>query len=541
MNTQQDPDDTLLQEMMAARLQLAALKRKLAQQNKSLEALKEEKERLSVTLRSISEGVITTDMNGRVVFVNAAAERLIDCPKEQAVGRLISGVINVTHEEGSKKNLGTLLDAAMTTGRVIEMAAATTLLSRDGNSKIVSISVSPLHDRYSMLSGVALVLRDITEKKALENELFKVQKLESLGLLAGGIAHDFNNILTAILANISLAKCLIPQANTANIRLDQAEKASDRAADLARQLLTFAKGGKPIKKTVSPAALLVESANFALHGSTVSCAFTLPDDLWSIEADPGQINQVVNNLVVNAVQAMPGGGNLRIICENIHYTDEETLPLGSGRYVRISVEDSGVGIPEEIRQKIFDPYFTTKPYGTGLGLATTYSIVRNHGGHITVASTPGKGTSFIIYLPASDKNLTETAVEDVVLTGNSGKILVMDDEEMIRNVASEMARHMGYQPVACDSGDKAISLYEEALESGETFRAVIMDLTIPGGMGGQEALQHLIALDPEVRAIASSGYSDCHTSGDFRKHGFRGVLPKPYTIRDLHRALREVL
>lgn len=540
MNAQHNPDDQPLSELITIRLQMAELKKKLMLQNKSLESLKEEKERLSVTLRSISEGVITTDMNGRIVFINTAAERLIDCPKEKAAGRLLSGVIHVTHEEGSKKNLGTLLDTAMITGRVIELAAATTLISYDGKSKIVSISVSPLHDRNSIISGVVLVLRDITEKKALENELFKVQKLESLGLLAGGIAHDFNNILTAILANISLATCLIPAENSARTRLDLAEKAAGRAADLARQLLTFAKGGKPVLKTLDPAKLLVESANFALHGASVSCEFDLPDNLWAIEADPGQINQVLNNLVVNAVQAMPGGGHIRISSENINFADEESLPLGRGRYVRISVKDSGVGIPEEIRQKIFDPYFTTKPYGNGLGLATSYSIIRNHGGHITVASTPGKGTTFIIYLPASDKILTETRVDNAVLTGNSGKILVMDDEEMIRNVAAEMARHMGYQPVACESGDTAVSLYRDALESGETFHAVIMDLTIPGGMGGQEALRHLIALDPGVRAIASSGYSDCRSVAEFREQGFRGVLPKPYTIREFHRALHEV-
>jgi PAS domain S-box-containing protein len=541
MDDQHDPGEQQRLELTEASLRMAALKNKIAQQEKSLEGLREEKERLSVTLRSINDGVITTDMNGRIVFINAAAERLIDCPKEKAIGRLLSGVILVTHEEGSMKNLGTLLDTAMITGRVIELAAATTLVSSEGKNKIVSISVSPLHDRKRIISGVVLVLRDITEKKALQNELFKVQKLESLGLLAGGIAHDFNNILTAILANISLAKCLIPNANAAHIRLDLAEKASGRAADLARQLLTFAKGGKPIKKTLSPAKLLFEAANFALHGANVSCEFSIPDDLWTIEADPGQINQVVNNLVVNAIQAMTCGGHIHISSENIHYTNDESLPLGSGRYVRISIADTGIGIHEEIRQKIFDPYFTTKPYGNGLGLATTYSIVRNHGGHITVTSTAGKGTTFFIYLPALDACLAEALVEEVALTGNSGKILVMDDEEMVRNVAVDMARHMGYQPVSCDSGDKAVSLYRDALQSGASFRAVLMDLTIPGGMGGEEALRHIIALDPKVRAIASSGYSDCQAIGDFRKHGFQGVLPKPYTIREFHQALHDVL
>lgn len=541
MDDQHDPGEQQRLELTEASLRMAALKHKIAQQEKSLEGLREEKERLSVTLRSINDGVITTDMNGRIVFINAAAERLIDCPKEKAIGRLLSGVILVTHEEGSMKNLGTLLETAMITGRVIELAAATTLVSSEGKNKIVSISVSPLHDRNRIISGVVLVLRDITEKKALQNELFKVQKLESLGLLAGGIAHDFNNILTAILANISLAKCLIPNANAAHIRLDLAEKASGRAADLARQLLTFAKGGKPIKKTLSPDKLLFEAANFALHGANVSCEFSIPDDLWTIEADPGQINQVVNNLVVNAIQAMTCGGHIHISSENIHYTNDESLPLGSGRYVRISIADTGIGIHEEIRQKIFDPYFTTKPYGNGLGLATTYSIVRNHGGHITVTSTAGKGTTFFIYLPALDACLAEALVEEVALTGNSGKILVMDDEEMVRNVAVDMARHMGYQPVSCDSGDKAVSLYRDALKSGASFRAVLMDLTIPGGMGGEEALRHIIALDPKVRAIASSGYSDCQAIGDFRKHGFQGVLPKPYTIREFHQALHDVL
>jgi PAS domain S-box-containing protein len=583
MDDQHDPGEQQRLELTEASLRMAALKNKIAQQEKSLEGLREEKERLSVTLRSINDGVITTDMNGRIVFINAAAERLIDCPKEKAIGRLLSGVILVTHEEGSMKNLGTLLETAMITGRVIELAAATTLVSSEGKNKIVSISVSPLHDRNRIISGVVLVLRDITEKKALQNELFKVQKLESLGLLAGGIAHDFNNILTAILANISLAKCLIPNANAAHIRLDLAEKASGRAADLARQLLTFAKGGKPIKKTLSPDKLLFEAANFALHGANVSCEFSIPDDLWTIEADPGQINQVVNNLVVNAIQAMPCGGHIHISSQNIHYTNDESyqfqikddlkaarieaarrteeyveqsktsqrregldmelesLPLGSGRYVRISIADTGIGIHEEIRQKIFDPYFTTKPYGNGLGLATTYSIVRNHGGHITVTSTAGKGTTFFIYLPALDACLAEALVEEVALTGNSGKILVMDDEEMVRNVAVDMARHMGYQPVSCDSGDKAVSLYRDALKSGASFRAVLMDLTIPGGMGGEEALRHIIALDPKVRAIASSGYSDCQAIGDFRKHGFQGVLPKPYTIREFHQALHDVL
>jgi PAS domain S-box-containing protein len=526
----------MLLQMKEVRLDLA----RAVQHKKALDTLKEEKERLSVTLRSISEGVITSDMNGRIVFLNAAAGRLIGRSKEQAVGRLLSEVIHIIHEEAGAGNLETLLETALTTGRTIELAAASTLVSLDGKTRIVSSSVSPLHDRTGSISGVVLVLRDITEEKALQNELFKVRKLESLGLLAGGIAHDFNNILTAILANISLAKCLIPPENTACTRLDQAEKAVDRAADLARQLLTFAKGGIPMKKSVAPVGILTEAAKFALHGANVSCEFNLPDTLWPVEVDPGQINQVVNNLVINAVQAMPDGGRIHIGAENVHLSNEETLPLRGGRYVRVSVEDSGIGIPEEIRQQIFDPYFTTKPYGNGLGLSTTYSIVRNHGGHITVESTPGTGTTFLVYLPASDTQPIEAVIEDEELTDGRGKVLVMDDEEMIRNVAAEMLRHMGYQPVSCAGGDEAVSLYREAMESGEPFHAVLMDLTIPGGMGGEEAIRNLLCIDPDVRALVSSGYSDSQTLSAYREHGFRGVVPKPYTIRRLHRALHEV-
>lgn len=296
-----------------------------------------------------------------------------------------------------------------------------------------------------------------------------------------------------------------------------------------------------MKKTITPTKLLIEAANFALHGANVSCDFFLPDDIWAIEADPGQINQVINNLVVNAVQAMPKGGAISIGAENILLSGEQSVPLESGPYVKISVEDSGIGIPDEIRQKIFDPYFTTKPYGNGLGLTTTYSILRNHGGHITVSSTPGNGTTFLIYLPASSNTPSEVMLEKKIMTCGSGKILVMDDDEMIRKVSCEMLLHMGYQPVSCDCGEKAISHYREAMKAGEPFHAVIMDLTIPGGMGGKETLRHFLDMDPEVRAIVSSGYSECHSLGEFQETGFRGVLAKPYSIREMQRVIHETI
>lgn len=540
MDGQRISVEQLTRELAEAKARISFLERKETRLSRALETLKELKERLAVTLRSISEGVITTDMSGRVFFLNQAAERLTGLSHDKAVGMVLSAVIHITHEETGTGDLATLIDTALNTGRMIELSAASTLVSVDGRQRIVTISVSPLHDYKGGISGVALVLRDITEKRALQNELFKVQKLESLGLLAGGIAHDFNNLLTAILGNISLARSLTPPDCAAIHRLQQAEKASDRAKQLARQLLTFSRGGSPVKRTVAPADLIREAAGFALHGANVTCEFEFPDDLRPVEADPGQLNQVVNNLVINAVQAMPGGGRIRIGVENVVLTDAGTIPLPGGHYVRFAIEDTGMGIHEEIRPVIFDPYFTTKPYGNGLGLSTTYSIIRNHGGHITFDSTPGEGTTFMIYLPASDNPALQDEPEAEIITGGSGKVLVMDDEEMIRNVAAEMLRHLGYHPVSCAGGNQAVALYREAMESGEPFHSVLMDLTIPGGMGGKEAVRKLIEIDPHVRALVSSGYAEGHTLGEYRKHGFRGLLPKPYTLQQLHRALAEL-
>lgn len=539
MCSQGKTSEDLLREVEEVRRRVKSLEKREAQLKKSMESLAEERERLAVTLRSINEGVITTDMNGRIIFLNSAAERLIGRTRVKVVGRLLSDVLHITHEEGSTGKFGTLLDTSLATGKTIELAAASTLVCPDGKTRIVSSTVSPIRTRAGDISGVVLVLRDITEKKALENELIKIQKLESLGLLAGGIAHDFNNLLTAILGNVSLAKCLTDPDSPARERLDQAEKASERAADLARQLLTFARGGTPIKKVLSTGRLLFEAASFALHGTSLTTIFDLAENLRPIEADPGQINQVVNNLVINAVQAMPDGGTIRIGAENVILSGRETVPLPAGHYVKISVEDTGIGIPEEIRQQIFDPFFTTKPYGNGLGLSTTYSIIRNHGGHITVESEPGTGTTFVFYLPATERQPVEDSAEEWELAGNKGRVLIVDDEEMIRNVAAEMLRHMGYEAVTCDDGREAVDIYREAMENRRPFKAVLMDLTIPGGMGGMEAVRHLLAIDPDVRALVSSGYSNCQTIGEYRKHGFRGVITKPYTIRELHRALRE--
>jgi two-component system cell cycle sensor histidine kinase/response regulator CckA len=391
------------------------------------------------------------------------------------------------------------------------------------------------------LLGFWWLKRDISEKKRAEDELRRAQKLESLGLLAGGIAHDFNNLLTGIMGNISLALRTLDPEHRAHGRLEAAAVASSRAKDLTRQLLTFSQGGAPVKKTSSIVELLIDSVMFALRGSKVLCEFSIPEDLWHIDMDSGQIHQVINNLIINAVQAMPDGGKIQVDAANLTVTENAGLPLRKGRYVTIAIRDTGIGIPQEYLQKIFDPYFTTKERGTGLGLATSYSVVRKHGGLMTVESNVGMGSTFHFYLPAATHELeiSQAPVEEDIL--GSGRILVMDDDDLIRDLAGELLTMLGYDVAFAKDGGEALNTYEDAFFAGTPFDAVIMDLTVPGGMGGKEAIGRLREIDPDVRAIVSSGYSNDPVMAEYEKHGFVGVLPKPYDANEVRRLLGHVL
>jgi signal transduction histidine kinase/ActR/RegA family two-component response regulator len=381
---------------------------------------------------------------------------------------------------------------------------------------------------------------EIVDREKIEDELLKAQKLESLSILAGGIAHDFNNLLASIMGNISLAMLDLDPANGAFRQLEAAERASLRAQDLTRQLLTFSKGGEPVKRTTDIRELITEAAGFALRGSRVRHNFSFPDDLWLVDVDEGQITQVIHNLVINADHAMPAGGTVTIRCENSTVT-EPALPLRRGDYVKIIVQDRGVGIAKDHLPKIFDPYFTTKQKGSGLGLATAYSIIKKHGGYIAVESELGAGTTFSIHLPASRAAAKEKkARETRVLTG-TGKILLMDDEEDVRRTTGDVLKRLGYTVEFAEDGLRAVELYVAAMRSGDPFHAVIMDLTVPGGMGGRQALIELLVVDPEVRAIVSSGYSNDPVMADYRNYGFKGVVAKPYRIHDLGETLHAVL
>lgn len=386
-----------------------------------------------------------------------------------------------------------------------------------------------------------VIHQDVTERKKLEEEVIKTCKLESLSIFAGGLAHDFNNILTAILGNINLMRLQEGLPAELQDRLTDAERACIRASGLTQQLLTFAKGGAPVKTLASLPDLLRESAGFVLSGSRVRSDFFLPPDIWPTEVDPGQISQVFNNLFINAMQAMPEGGVIKIAAENLALPENEPdTPLPPGRYVKIAVKDQGLGIPEKHLPKIFDPFFSTKQKGNGLGLTTTYSIVKKHLGLIRVESALGQGSTFYLYFPAAHpKTVLESNQDEIVLTGR-GRILVMDDEPTILQMLGLMLEKLGYEAEFAADGAEALKLYEVARDRGQPFDAVIMDLTIPGGMGGREAVHMLRRLDPQARAVVSSGYADDPVMADYEHYGFDGAIAKPYRVATLSRVLNRL-
>jgi PAS domain S-box-containing protein len=511
-----------------------ALLRLEIQERKSIElALASEKELLGTTLRSIGDGVITTDTNGRIVLMNKVAENLTGWTQNAARGKDFAEVYKIlkpARANGPSRAEPNLLEKDVV------------LISRNGKEVDVAQSVSPIMDQKNQILGAVLVFRDVTSQKKQEVEHLKSEKLGSLGILAGGIAHDFNNILTAILNNISMARIMAKGDERATANLKKAESATLRAQKLTNQLLTFSQGGEPIKEIASIAELIKESANFALRGTNIKCEYEIDSDIWPVEVDHGQIVQVLDNLIVNAVQAMPKGGTITITARNMDPKPGEAQPLLTGKCVVITVKDQGHGIDPGIIEKIFDPYFTTKDKGSGLGLATTYSIVKSHNGRIDVSSTSGSGTVFTIHLPASpEQGVPVTQPSQNVLIRGKGNILVMDDEESLRNVLEDTLCYLGYSPVFAVDGREALEIYRESLENGKSIDAVIMDLTIPGGMGGKETIRELLLLDPQARAIVSSGYSNDPVMANFRRFGFKDVLLKPYTMEEISTKLQTLL
>ncbi len=505
------------------------------------QALGEERERLAVTLRAMTEGVITTDERGLVQYVNEAAENLTGWVEGAAIGRRL-GEVCMLRNERTRVDVPVPFDEAIQGATVVDLPRGTQLVHRTGRPRLVEGRCAPIHDARSRPVGVVVVLRDVTERARHEVEMQRTTKLESLGVMAGGIAHDFNNLLTVVLGNLHLAHFKCEGMPDAARWLGDAELAAQKAQGLTQQLLTFSKGGNPLRSAVHLAEVVREATHFALHGSKVRSEFTPPEKLWTAEVDRAQIGQVVQNIVLNAVQAMPDGGVVKIQLQNHAHRGDPVRSIAAGDYLLLEIADNGAGIPAENLGRIFDPYFTTKDTGSGLGLATVYAIIKRHQGHIDVSSEAGQGTRFRILLPALRQSATPVARETrPAAEPLQGRVLFMDDEENIRRMAETLMQMLGLEVVTVPHGEATVQAYFEAKSAGRPFDVVLMDLTVPGGMGGREAMEELRKLDPEVRAIVSSGYSIDPVLANFRAYGFKGRVTKPYRAADLARVLREVL
>jgi PAS domain S-box-containing protein len=509
-------------------------KKEIQEHKRSEEALRESEEKYRLLVENAGEAIVVAQ-DGMLRFVNSRTIELSGYSAEELNSKPFIQMVHPQDRDAVHKSYIKLTNSEAVPARYTFRA-----MHKDTSVRWVEISVVMIS--WEGAPATLNFLSDITEKRQLEEELVNARKLESVGVLAGGIAHDFNNILGGIMGNLSLAKMDLDPGGTTYNFLDGAEKASQRATALTHQLLTFAKGGAPVKQITLISKVIMDCSAFALCGSRVRCDFKLPMDLWPVEIDVGQISQVIHNIIMNADQAMPDAGVIQVSAENIAVDTNHGLPLPSGRYVKIAFQDPGMGIPEAELSNIFDPYFTSKPEGNGLGLTTAYSIVKRHEGHISVQSQMGVGTRFDVYLPAAAENGAPKTTEEMsrALTG-MGKILAMDDEEMIRGLFQHMLPRMGYTVEVARDGNDAIESYRRAMESGEPFDAVILDLTVPGAMGGKEALDRLRRMDATVKAIVSSGYSNDPIMSDYQKYGFSGVVAKPFNLRSLGKALAELL
>lgn len=509
-----------------------AVVRNITEHIKAKEALSRSEKKYRNLFHYSNDGIYVHDMDGRIIEVNQKALEQSGLTRDEI---LSSRITDLLPPESAKKTNLFIQDMDQQGFVNYELFAQ----KKNGEQFPVECSSSLLDLEGEKI--VQTVVRDISERKKLEEELLKIEKLKSTGVLAGGIAHDFNNLLMAILGNISIARLNAALNSKVTENLTEAERALNRAQALTQQLLTFSKGGKPIKKPAFISDVAQESISFALSGSNVKSNLTITENLWPVLIDENQISQVIQNMITNADQAMPGGGVVTISMQNKQISKKDALPLKEGRYVEISITDTGEGIKEKNIARVFDPYFSTKKGGSGLGLASAYSIIKNHDGFITVDSIPATGSTFHIYLPVSEELPSPQKPTPIEPISGTGKILIMDDDSSVARVAADMLSLMGYSVEIASAGDEAITLYEKASRTNMPFDAVILDLTIPGGMGGKETIEKLLEIDPDVKAIVSSGYANDPIMANYKSYGFSSAIAKPYAIQNLNKVLQRLL
>ena len=493
--------------------------------------LKRVAQQWTTTFDAIRDGVCLLDMDKKILRCNRAFADMFNKEFANIIGYSCQDIVGCFPDSCIKCPID----------QMIEESHRVTYSVPYDKVKWLSITANPIYDDDRNLHGTVLVVSDITNQRKLEEEILKGQKLESIGIMAGGIAHDFNNILCSILGNIEILKVYASPDDKNYARLSKIDKATHRARDLVQQLLTFSKGGAPVRETASIVDVITDTSEFVCRGSNVSCNFHVNAEIWPVEVDVNQISQVINNIILNAMQAMEKGGTIDISFSNVVSRTDDGLPLKPAKYVKIDIQDYGSGIAAEYIGKIFDPYFTTKPKGTGLGLATSYSIIKRHHGYITVSSEMNRGSIFSIYLIASEKSLPrENASEPTIYKGN-GRLLIMDDEQPILDMLVEMLSICGYKVTTALDGNQTIELYKHARAVENPYDLVIVDLTIPGGMGGRETLAELRKIDADVKVIVSSGYSSDPVLANYRAHGFDGAITKPFKIKEMSKVIFDII
>jgi PAS domain S-box-containing protein len=524
-----------LEELVSSRTK--ELEKEIADRLKTENALRSSEEYLRTIIDQSPIGMIVWDTSFRISQWNKRAEEIFGYSAEDAAGLPASRLLPETMHPHITK----IWQKLVTTESGVRSRNEN--ITKDRRTILCDWFNTPISNSQGQVLGALSLIENVTERLQEEKELIKIEKLESTGILAGGIAHDFNNILTAILGNINIALRDRNLSDTTRELLSSAEQASIRARVVTRQLLTFAKGGEPILEPAQLGEIVRESTDFVLNGSNVTALYTIPDDLWQVPVDRGQISQVIENIVLNSRQAMKHSGVLEIACENVHRDDSSYAFLDRTKpFIRIIIRDSGPGIPTKLLDKIFDPYFSTRDEGSGLGLAVSLSIVNKHNGRIMVNSESGKGAEFILYLPAIGTETTHKESEGKVsLQPQSIRVLIMDDDESVRRVLHVMLELLGHQVFQASNGEEAIAIYRDRLHSDEPIDLVIADLSIPGGMGGKEAMSALLEIDPGTRAIVSSGYSSDPVMASCRDYGFRVAINKPYVLEKLEKAIHAAL
>ncbi|MBN2412046.1 PAS domain S-box protein [candidate division KSB1 bacterium] len=514
--------------------ELLIMCRDVTVQKQAEDAIRESEQHYRTLFEQANDAILLENDKGNIIDFNLLTLKSLGYTRDELVNMKVNDLIepgNPLFYDNKKYSELKLSDPTIFETKIIH---------KNGQKISVEVTVTPLNRKTKKFC--LLILRDLTERKKIEEEEQKTQKLESIGILAGGIAHDFNNRLSVILGNAQLARMAMKNQGNIDKYLGNIEKGAALATSLTQQLLTFSRGGAPVKKIHSIKEILKESVGLSLSGSKSNCKFFFPDNLWAVEVDEGQLVQVINNLIINADQAMADGGTVEVFAENVPKKKKKPhIALQPGYYVKVTIMDHGIGIPPDDMDKIFDPYFTTKHKGSGLGLAVAYSIIKKHNGVLTAESKLGEGSSFIFYLPAiPDYQLSENESAEQLYKGH-GRVLVMDDEEAVLSVIENFLTVSGYDVELAKDGAEAVEIYKKAKDMDDPFRLVIMDLTIQGGMGGKETIAKLKKVDPNVKAVVSSGYSNDPIMANYKDYGFNGVIAKPYKMVELSQVLHNIL